>query len=172
MSLLTALGLALGLTSPTPGLTVANLGPTALSVNFIFAYGLLSSRTIKQYYGLDHNVSPREDLAKYGDAAVRSGKISQKTLDMIKRNESAHANAVENYALLVGAVAMATVAGVERASINRAVVVYTLARIAYAIVYITVDKPKWSQLRGLCWWTGNLCCLNLLRKAALLLGAE
>ncbi|KAL6230869.1 hypothetical protein BDW75DRAFT_234084 [Aspergillus navahoensis] len=166
------LGLTLGLNPSAPGLTAPNLGPTALCFNFIFAYGLLSSRTIKQYYGLDHNVSPREDIAKYGDAAVRSGKISQKTLDMIKRNESAHANAVENYALLVGAVAMATVAGVERVSINRAVVGYTIARIAYAIVYITVDTPKWSQLRGICWWVGNLCCLNLLRKAAWLLGAE
>ncbi|KAL4989989.1 hypothetical protein BDW68DRAFT_175351 [Aspergillus falconensis] len=172
MSLLTALGLTLGLTSTPPGLTVPNLGPTALSFNFILAYGLLSSRTIKQYYGLDHNVSPREDIAKYGDAAVQSGKISQKTLDMIKRNESAHANAVENYALLVGAVAMASVAGVERVSINRAVVGYTLARIAYAIVYVTVDSPKWSQLRGVCWWAGNLCCLSLLRKAAWVLGAN
>ncbi|KAL4733927.1 hypothetical protein BDV11DRAFT_199236 [Aspergillus similis] len=172
MVLSTALGLSLGLTSTSPGLTVPNLGPAALAFNFIFAYGLLSSRTIKQYYGIDHNVSPREDIAKYGDAAVQSGKISQKTLDMIKRNESAHANAVENYALLVGAVAMATVAGVERVSINRAVVLYTLARVAYAVVYITIDTPKLSQLRGVCWWVGNLCCLNLLRKAASLLGAE
>ncbi|KAL4773252.1 hypothetical protein BDW60DRAFT_30343 [Aspergillus nidulans var. acristatus] len=172
MALLTTLGLTLGLTSTPPGLTIPNLGPAALAFNFIFAYGLLSSRTIKQYYGIDHNVSPREDVAKYGDAAVQSGKISQKTLDMIKRNESAHANAVENYALLVGAVAMATVAGVERVSINRAVVLYTLARTAYAVVYITIDTPRLSQLRGVCWWVGNLCCLNLLRKAASLLGAE
>ncbi|KAL4995255.1 hypothetical protein BDV10DRAFT_175225 [Aspergillus recurvatus] len=171
MPLLTALGLTLGLTPGPPGLTVPNLGPAVLAFNFIFAYGLLSSRTIKQYYGLDHNASPREDIAKYGDAAVQSGKISQKTLDMIKRNESAHANAVENYALLVGAVAMATVAGVERVSINRAAVGYTLARIAYAIVYVTVGRPEWSHLRGVCWWAGNLCCLNLLREAARLLGA-
>ncbi|KAL4901163.1 hypothetical protein BDW74DRAFT_160461 [Aspergillus multicolor] len=85
---------------------------------------------------------------------------------MIRRMESAHANAVENYALLVGAVSMATIAGVERVVINDAVIGYTLARIAYAVVYVAVESPKWSQLRTVRWFVGNVFCLNLLHRAA------
>ncbi|KAL4928179.1 MAPEG family protein [Aspergillus undulatus] len=171
MSLLTSLGL-----SPTPlgtSASIPNYGPAALIMNFIFAYGLLSSRTLKQYHGIDHNVSPREDLSKYGPAAVQSGKITQSTLDMLKRNESAHANAVENYTLLVAAVTMASHAGVENVSVNRAVLGYTLARVGYAVVYLFVgaDRPKLSQLRGMFWWTGNLCCLGLLYRAGGLLSS-
>lgn len=166
MSPLTALGL-----SSNPTTTIPHYGPAALIFNFIFAYGLLSSRTLKQFYGLDHNVSPREDLSKYGDAAVRDGKISQKTLNMLKRNESAHANAVENYALLVAGVGLATAAGVDKVVLNRAVVVYTFARLAYAVVYVTVERSLLSQLRGVCWWIGNATCFTLLWKAGTLLSA-
>jgi uncharacterized MAPEG superfamily protein len=45
--------------------------------------------------------------------------------------------------------------------INRSALAYLLARIAYAAVYIFVDKPSWSQLRGLFWWTSNLLCFRL-----------
>lgn len=166
MSALTALGLSGSLAT-----TIPHYGPAALIFNFVFAYGLLSSRTLKQIYGLDHNVSPREDLEKYGDAAVREGKISQKTLNMLKRNESAHANAVENYTLLVAGVGLATVAGVDKVVVNRAVTVYTLARLAYAVVYVSVERPLLSQLRGVCWWIGNVSCLTLLWKAGKLLSA-
>jgi uncharacterized MAPEG superfamily protein len=167
MSLLTHLGL----TTPPLGTTIPHYGPYALIFNFIFAYGLLSSRTLKQYYGIDHNSSPREDLTKYGDAAVSSGKITRAQLEMLKRNESAHANAVENYALLVAAVAVAGFAGVENVAVNRAVVGYTLVRIAYAAVYVLVPTgyERLSQLRGVCWWTANVCCFGLLWRAGQLL---
>ncbi|CAI7621809.1 unnamed protein product [Penicillium glandicola] len=113
-SLLTALGLRASLPK-TP-----NYGPGFITFNFILAYGLLSSRTLKQWYGLDHQVSPREDLAKYGEAAVREGKITRRQLDMLKRNESAHANAVENFPLLVAGVLFASLAGVPAQKINAA----------------------------------------------------
>lgn len=66
----------LGLRTAGAGLPASNWAPALLSWQFFFAYGLMSSRTLKQWYGIDHNASPREDLAKYGDAAVRSGKIT------------------------------------------------------------------------------------------------
>jgi len=72
--------------------------------NFIFAYALLSTRGIKRLYQFDHNTSPREDLSKYGEALVKEGKLDRKTLDMLKRWESVHANAVEGYSLFVGGV--------------------------------------------------------------------
>ncbi|KAL4940973.1 hypothetical protein BDV06DRAFT_195521 [Aspergillus oleicola] len=167
MSILTSIGL----TPAAPGTIIPNYAPYALITNFIFAYGLLSSRTLKQWYGLDHNVSPREDLSKYGPAAVSSGKVSQRTLNMLKRNESAHANAVENYTLLVAGVTCAMIAGVEKVQLNRAVLGYTLARVGYAVVYVTVERPWLSQIRGVCWWAGNLCCLGLLYKAGEILSA-
>ncbi|KAI1325422.1 hypothetical protein F5Y16DRAFT_377968 [Xylariaceae sp. FL0255] len=165
-SLATSLGLR-----PSSGLPIPNYATGFLTFNFFFAYGLLSSRTLKQIWGIDHNVSPREDLAKYGDAAVKSGKITQSQLDMLRRNESAHANAVENYTLLVAALGFATIAGVDNRLINRAALIYTLARAVYAPVYILIDHPLWSQVRGITWWTGNLTCWWLLWKAGRALNA-
>ncbi|KAE8354329.1 hypothetical protein BDV28DRAFT_147163 [Aspergillus coremiiformis] len=160
-SLLTAVGLTQSpLSTPMP-----NYGPGFLIFHFVFAYGVLSSRTLKQSYGIDHQVSPRQDLNRYGEAAVREGKITQKQLDMLYRNEGAHANSVENYTLFVASIALATYAGVPRTTINAAGWTYTVARILYAINYITVDHSRPAQWRGIFWWIGNLSCLTLLWKA-------
>ncbi|KAL4799806.1 hypothetical protein BDV19DRAFT_354844 [Aspergillus venezuelensis] len=131
MAILTSLGLG---PSQNP---IPNLGPAALILNFILAYAALSPQILKQYYSINNAYSPREDLKDNGPtaAAVSSGKIAQDTLSLLRRNESANANAVENYTLLVGAVCMASIAGVRNGLINRAVVGYTLARVAYAVVY-------------------------------------
>jgi uncharacterized MAPEG superfamily protein len=67
--------------------------------------------------------------------------------------------------LLVAGFALATYAGVPRTTINAAGLTYTVARVLYAVVYITVDRPLLSHLRGTCWWIGNLSCLTLLWKA-------
>ncbi|KAL3482102.1 hypothetical protein BJX99DRAFT_82118 [Aspergillus californicus] len=166
-----SLFLSLGLTTPA-GLSAAQIphyGPAALIFHFIFAYGVLSSRTLKQIWGLDHNGSPREDLTKYGEAAVQSGKITRAQLNMLRRNEAASANSVENYTLLVAAVGMASLAGVDKVVVNQAVAVYTIARIFYGAAYILIESDRWSQIRGVCWWVGNLTCLTLLWKAGGLL---
>ncbi|KAJ5746606.1 hypothetical protein N7520_011788 [Penicillium odoratum] len=159
MSLLTTIGLS------NPGQKVTNYAPLILGFQYIYAYGILSSRTLKQYYGLDNNVSPREDLAKYGEAAVREGKITRRQLDMLKRNESAHSNAVEGFSLLVAGLGIASIAGVSASKINAAGLSYTIARIAYGAIYILVDRPRWSQLRGVTWWWGNFSCFYLLWEA-------
>lgn len=159
----------LGLRGASSTATLPNYGPAFVGFHFLYAYGVLSSRTLKQWYGIDHNVSPREDLAKYGEAAVREGKLTRRQLDMLKRNEWAHANSVENFSLLVASLLFASHAGVSVGTINAAGFSYTVARIFYSVVYILVDHPKWSQLRGLCWWWGNVSCLVLLWKAGRLL---
>ena len=132
--------------------------------HFVWAYGLTSSRTMKQIWGIDHNVSPREDVRKYGNAAVASGKITQKQLDMLKRIEGAHANSYEQYGFFASALIWGHVAGLDMAEVNTSALIYTLARFAYVIVYTLVDTPLLSQLRGLCWWTGNIVCLRLFWK--------
>ncbi|KAL4888991.1 hypothetical protein BDV59DRAFT_187665 [Aspergillus ambiguus] len=155
----------LGLRAVPPTTPITNYGPAFLGFNFFFAYGLLSSRTLKQFYGIDHQEAPREDLSKYGEAAVRDGKITRAQLDMLKRNEAAHANAVENFTLLVASVLSASHAGVPAQTINAAAASYTLARAVYGAVYILIGHRHWSQVRGLVWWWGNLSCLFLLWKA-------
>jgi uncharacterized MAPEG superfamily protein len=84
---------------------------------------------------------------------------------MLRRNESAHANAVENYAFFVGAIGFASFARVDRRLINRASLIYTLAHVAYGFVYILIEDRLWSQLRGVTWWIGNGSRLYLLWQA-------
>lgn len=159
-SLLTTLGLF-----GTPAAAVPNYSPIFIGWQFFYAYGLLSSRTLKQWYGLDHQVSPREDLAKFGETAVHEGKITRKQLDMLKRNESAHANSVENFAFIAASLAIATAAGVPAHIINAGGLSYTLARLVYGPVYILIDDPAWSGVRAWVWWWGNVSCFSLLWQA-------
>jgi uncharacterized MAPEG superfamily protein len=161
-SLATTLGLR---ASSLPNVTTASWAPAYVSFHFFFAYCVLAPRHLKQIYGLDHNVSPREDLGKYGEAAVQSGKITRGQLEMMRRNESAQANSIENYILFVGAMGFATFAGVEPELVNRAGLVYTVARIAYGLIYVLVDRRYLSLLRSVSWWVGNISCLWLLRRA-------
>ncbi|KAJ5403538.1 hypothetical protein N7509_003409 [Penicillium cosmopolitanum] len=167
-SILTAVGLR---ATDTLNTSIPNYGPAFVGFHFIYAYGILSSRTLKQWYGVDHQASPREDLAKYGEAAVRDGKLTRKQLDMLKRNDAAHANSVENFTLLVASILFASHAGVPARTINVAGLSYTLARLCYGAVYILIDHPTWSQLRGLVWWWGNASCLYLLWRAGKSLAA-
>lgn len=150
---------------PTASYTPPNHAATFLIANFVSAYLLLAPRTPKQWYGLDHNSSPREDVEKYGPAMVSSGKISQKTLNMIKRWGFAHNNAIENYPLFMGGVLLGTVAGVETGKLNGLMALYTVARLGYAVAYVMIEGDVTSQVRGLLWWTGNICCLTMMGMA-------
>lgn len=96
-----ALFTTLGLRAPDQ--PPANHASALLMVNWFFAYILSSPRGAKIRMGLDHNANPREDLTTYGEAAVQSGKITRHTLDKLKRQTSAHANAQEGYTLFVAA---------------------------------------------------------------------
>lgn len=52
------------------------------------------------------------------ETAVQQGKISRRTLDMIKRWDGAHKNAIEGFPLFVAAVCMGYSAGVDAATMN------------------------------------------------------
>ncbi|KAF2774575.1 hypothetical protein EJ03DRAFT_8833 [Teratosphaeria nubilosa] len=158
---MSSLAAALGLRSPDQSTAPPSLAASYIIWQFIFAHGVLSSRAWKQYYGFDHNINPREDVTKYGQRAVEAGKLTQKQLNQIKRVESAHANSVEHFPLFVGALIWAHLAGLPVVSINRSGSFYVLARIAYGAVYILVDTPRLSQLRGITWWISNVACLRL-----------
>jgi hypothetical protein len=98
MSLLHALGL-----SPSPlGLQPSNHAAGFIITNFFISYIFTASRPFKAYYGFDHNVCPREDLTKYGDALVQKGRLSARALARVKRLEAAHANSMEHFPFFFG----------------------------------------------------------------------
>jgi len=90
----------LGLRTAT-GQQPANYAPAFTLANWLYAYCTLSPRFAKMAVGLDHNLSPRVDLSKYGDAAVQAGKLSRRRLEQIRRMQSAHENSVEGFTLFV-----------------------------------------------------------------------
>ncbi|TVY56065.1 hypothetical protein LCER1_G003706 [Lachnellula cervina] len=151
---------------------VPSLASTFLIGNFIYAYAILSTRFIKRRYKLDHNDSPREDVAKYGEAMVKEGKLSAKQLAMVKRWESAHANAVEGYTFFVASVMQTDLAslyqllglhaGVPTQTLNGLMAIYSLARIGFGISYIAIENEGKSWLRTLFWWTGNISCITTM----------
>ena len=57
----------------------------AIIGNFLFAHALLSSRAPKVLLGFDHNVSPREDVSKYGEKMVQAGKMTRAQLKRLIR---------------------------------------------------------------------------------------
>lgn len=81
----------------------SNYAATFITLNFVLAYVLFSTRPLKNYYKLDHNASPREDISKYGPQAVQKGQITQSTLDVLKRNEACHANSMDHFPFFIGA---------------------------------------------------------------------
>ena len=146
--------------------------PYYLMANFIFAHFILVPRTFKQFYGIDHNSAPREDIAKYGDAAVKSGKLTQAQLDLIKRASAAHSNRVENYSIFAAATVLAVTAGVPNDVINAQCLLYTVSSIAYGAAYTMIDSTPLSLLRTICWYGGGWACFRLFWKAGQALNSK
>ncbi|KAJ5901387.1 hypothetical protein N7504_007381 [Penicillium tannophilum] len=141
-SILTTVGLR-----ATPGEQVPNHAATLLLANWALAYGLMSTRLTKIYYGIDNNIAPREDLATFGEAAVKAGKLDRRTLNNLKLFTAAYA-------------------GVPSETINTIGVWYTLSRIAYSLCYTYIEKKSLSYLRSVTWWSGNISCITGLALAA------
>jgi uncharacterized MAPEG superfamily protein len=141
--------------------------PPSLAANyiifhFLFAYAGISTRPWKIHHGLDHDVSPRRDLALYGARAVAAGSLTQRRLDQMYRVEAAHANSVEHFPVFVAAMLGAHVAGLEPAAVNAYALVYTLARLVYVAAYVGIAESRWSRVRGVAWWVGNVVCLRAI----------
>ncbi|ETN45184.1 uncharacterized protein HMPREF1541_10061 [Cyphellophora europaea CBS 101466] len=139
--------------------------PYYLIGNFVFAHFILVPRSFKQYYGIDHNHAPRDDIAKYGDAAVQSGKITQRQLNLIKRSSAAHSNRVENYSIFAAAAVLAVAAGVPNDVINANCLLYSVASVAYGACYVLIETTPLSLLRTLSWYAGGWACVRLFWKA-------
>lgn len=155
----------------TLGLRSNGLSPVALQApyhaifNFTLAYIVLSSRLLKARYGFDHNVNPREDVARFGERAVIEGKITRQQLNTLKRNEAAHANSMEHFPVFIGSALFAVVAKVPNETVNRACLAYSLARVVYSVAYLTVAKVNCSYIRSLAWWASNFSCVYLFWKS-------
>jgi uncharacterized MAPEG superfamily protein len=44
-------------------------------------------------------------------------------------------------------------------------ILYTLARVAYAASYILIEDERASFLRSVLWWTGNTSCISMMVMA-------
>jgi uncharacterized MAPEG superfamily protein len=73
---------------------------------------------------------------------------------------------MENLPLFVGAMVLATQAGVSPITSNTTAAIYTAVRITYALLYIYTESMNLSWLRTICWWTGNIQCIRLLLLAS------
>ncbi|KAF3387460.1 hypothetical protein F1880_001454 [Penicillium rolfsii] len=160
-SLLTALGLR-----AAPGGQVPNHAASLLLANWVIAYLWTSNRLHRISLGIDNNVAPREDLATQGQAAVKAGKLSQRTLNRLKREEAAHANSMENFSVFAAATLIAVYAGVPNETVNRFGICYTLSRIAFSICYSYIETQRMSFLRSAAWWAGNISCFTGFIAAA------
>lgn len=139
------------------------------------------------WLGLDHNSAPREDLVKYGEAAVQSGKISRATLNRLKRQEAAHANAIEGFPLFLAAsmfiflftlifshldhqsnqtVLLGVFAGLPTETINGVGAWYSASRVLFTISYALTESEGLSFLRSAFWFSGNIGCIAALLEAA------
>jgi len=169
---MSSLATMLGLKSNGPLSSPPNNAPYHAIFNFLFAYVFLSSRFLKNTYGLDHNVNPREDVSRFGERAVQEGKITRAQLNLLKRNEAAHANAMEHFPMFIGSALFATVAKVPTETINKACLVYSASRLVYAAAYLTIDKHKLSYIRSLAWWASSFTCMYLLWQSGKTMNAS
>ncbi|KAI1125806.1 hypothetical protein F5Y10DRAFT_294304 [Nemania abortiva] len=152
----------LGLRAASSGGLTPNYAPAYVGFHFFWAYCALAPCHFKQLWGINHQSLPREDVAKYGEDAVKSNRITPGRLNMLKRNEAEHANSIENYTLLEGSMGFATMAGVNPQIINRAGLIYAVAPVGCGIYYLLVEDDTVALFRTVFWWVGNGSCLWLL----------
>ncbi|TGO08653.1 hypothetical protein BTUL_0198g00150 [Botrytis tulipae] len=133
--------------------------------NWTLSYLVLASRHWKQYYGFDHNESPRYDIQEYGERMMREGKLTKRQLDRIKRVQSASSNSIEHFAFFLGCIILAQQAGLPVQTINKFGLSYNLARIGYGFAYTFMETRNTSVLRTAFWWWGNVSCIGILLKA-------
>lgn len=151
--------------------------------NWFYAYVVLATRHFKQYYGIDHQASPRQDLKKYGEIAVREGKMTQAQLDQIYRVEAASANSTEGFILFTASgmftgmmllhkqandvsVLFGMITGVPSTTMKTACTVYTISRTLYGFSYVFLSDDTWAISRVIPWYAASGSCLYILYKGA------
>jgi uncharacterized MAPEG superfamily protein len=122
-------------------------------------------QTNQPYSGIDNNVSPRHDLSSYGDAAIKSGKITPSQLKLMQRATSAHQNRVENFSIFGSAVVLAVAVGVPNSTVNGYCALYSVASVLYGVAYVVIERNPWSLARTCCWWAGCWACGRLFWEA-------
>ena len=136
-----------------------------LIANILISHTLSSTRGLKWLWRIDNHVSPRTDLEKSGPRAVLEGRLAQSQLDMLRRNESAHANSMEHFPVFAAALILAKIAGLPAADMNYVGLTYTLIRVAFVANYLLSTTLLGASLRPVLWWTAHVACLKLIWKA-------
>ncbi len=136
-----------------------------LIANILISHTLSSTRGLKWLWRIDNHVSPRTDLEKSGPRAVLEGRLAQSQLDMLRRNESAHANSMEHFPVFAAALILAKIVGLPAADMNYVGLTYTLTRVAFVANYLLSTTLLGASLRPVLWWTAHVACLKLIWRA-------
>lgn len=137
-----------------------------LIANILVSHTLSSTRGLKWLWRIDNHVSPRTDLERSGPRAVLEGRLKQEQLDMLRRNESAHANSMEHFPVFATALILAKIAGLPAADINFVGFWYTVSRVGFVSNYVLSSTLLGASLRPVLWWTAHVLCLKLIWRAA------
>ncbi|RAL63578.1 hypothetical protein DID88_003622 [Monilinia fructigena] len=132
--------------SPHPSLQPSTTQSPTSSQNWTLSYLVLAPRHWKQYYGFDHNESPRYDIEEYGERMVHEGKLTRRQLARVKRVQSAQSNSIEHFGFFVGCVLLAQQAGLQVETINKFGLFYNLARVGYGFAYTFMETKKYERI--------------------------
>jgi uncharacterized MAPEG superfamily protein len=72
----------------------------------------------------------------------------------------------------MSAILLALYAGVPTERINLVGLIYSCARVAFAVSYIYTEELGLSYIRSVLWWIGTGSCLHLLWQAGQLLNEK
>ena len=162
---------ALGLSALISGSARAPVAAyTSLLIAFLLAYvphairaylvhtklGAMKAAGAKVPGGYDVR-NPRTVQALATDASPAGVKIAAMT--------GAHLNSLENYALIVAGVLGALQAGVARARVDAAALLYVYSRVAYLALYYVSENKALAGTRSLVWLV-SICVPGYLLLAA------
>ena len=82
------------------------------------------------------------------------------------RAESAHKNGLENFPLIAAAIFAGNLAKLDITLLNTAALGYVLSRVLYTVLYINIDRVRYSYIRTATYGAGLFTCFYLLVKSA------
>ncbi|PYH45336.1 uncharacterized protein BP01DRAFT_296732, partial [Aspergillus saccharolyticus JOP 1030-1] len=159
-SLLTTLGLRTTPSSPTP-----NRIAIVILINWFLAHGVLNTRTARQQLRLDSSGVAWYDLLQHGEAAVRSGKMTRRQLERLKRRETAYTNVIEGFPLFLAGALLALFVQVPPEIINSFGIWFSILRVTYAAAYVLIESEGLRFVPSLLWWCGDTACFAALMIA-------
>jgi uncharacterized MAPEG superfamily protein len=94
-----------------------------------------------------NNASPRS--SKW-DATLRESTPAD-VYARYERAEAAHKNGMENFPIFAGAILAGNIAKLDTLTLNAFVAAYLCSRVAYTVIYVSVNSHRYSLYRTAIW---------------------